>query len=104
MEVIEKENLVENARVVGEYLLLGLQGLAQKYPHQISNPRGRGLMCAMDLPSGDERNKLQALLYEENVIILSCGDKSIRFRPHLNVSTEEIQMALDKIEVCLAKM
>ena len=104
MEVIEKENLVQNARVVGEYLLLGLQGLAQKYPDQISNPRGRGLMCAMDLPSGEERNKLQALLYEENVIILSCGDQSIRFRPHLNVTTEEIQMTLAKIEFCLGKM
>ena len=104
LEVIEQENLVENARVVGEYLVLGLQGLAQKYPNMISNPRGRGLMCAMDLPTGPERDHLQALLYEENVIILSCGDRSIRFRPHLNVSTEEIQMALDKIEVCLAKM
>ena len=96
--------MVENAKVVGEYLLLGLQGLAQKYPHQISNPRGRGLMCAMDLPSGEERNKLQALLYKENVIILSCGDQSIRFRPHLNVTTEEIQMTLAKIEFCLGKM
>ncbi|QBO59710.1 putative L-lysine-epsilon aminotransferase [Chryseobacterium salivictor] len=104
LEVIEKENLVENARIVGEYLLLGLQGLAQKYPDKISNARGRGLMCAVDLPNGAERNKLQELLYQENVIVLSCGDHSIRFRPHLNVSTAEIQMALDKIEVCMAKM
>ena len=104
LEVIEKENLVENARVVGEFLLQGLQNLAQKYPTKISNPRGRGLMCAMDLPSGAERDQLQSLLYDEQVIILSCGNQSIRFRPHLNVSTDEIQQALDKIEVCLAKM
>ena len=104
LEVIEKENLVENARVVGEFLLQGLQNLAQKYPTKISNPRGRGLMCAMDLPSGAERDQLQSLLYDEQVIILSCGNQSIRFRPHLNVSTDEIQQALDKLEVCLAKM
>ncbi|MGA9211580.1 L-lysine 6-transaminase [Kaistella sp.] len=104
LEVIEKENLVENARVVGEYLLLGLEGLAQKYPSTISNARGRGLMCAIDLPSGELRNKLINLLYEDGLIILSCGDHSIRFRPHLNVTTTEIQMALDKIEAGLAKM
>lgn len=104
LEVIEKENLVENARVVGEYLLLALQGLAQKYPDVISKARGRGLMCAIDLPTGEERNRLQELLYQEEVIVLCCGDRSIRFRPHLNVSTTEIQLAIDKIEVCLAKL
>lgn len=97
MEVIEKENLVENARVVGEYLLEGLQKLQQQFPDKISNARGRGLMCAIDLPTGEDRNKLIGLLYEDDLIILSCGDNSIRFRPHLNVTKEEIQLALDKI-------
>ena len=104
MEVIEKENLVENARIVGEYLVEGLQILAQKYPEKLSNPRGRGLMAAIDLPNGDQRDKMRELLYDEGVIILSCGDQSIRFRPHLNVSKEEIQMALDKIEICIEKL
>jgi L-lysine 6-transaminase len=104
MEVIEKENLVENARIVGEYLVEGLQHLAQKYPENVSNPRGRGLMAAIDLPSGDQRDRMRELLYDEGIIILSCGDQSIRFRPHLNVSKEEIQMALDKIELCLHKL
>lgn len=98
MEVIEKENLVENAKVVGEYLLAGLQNLAQKYPNILSNARGKGLMCAIDLPSGEQRDHFRNVLYEDGLIILSCGDQSIRFRPHLNVTKEEIQIALDKIE------
>lgn len=98
MEVIEKENLLQNAITVGEYLLEGLQKLAQQYPDKISNPRGRGLMCAIDLPTHEQRNHLRELLYDDGLIILSCGDQSIRFRPHLNVSQEEIQIALDKIE------
>ncbi|MBQ0151688.1 MAG: L-lysine 6-transaminase [Chryseobacterium sp.] len=98
MEVIEKENLVENARVVGEYLLDGLKNLADKYPNMLSNARGKGLMCAIDLPSGEQRDHFRNLLFEDDLIILSCGDQSIRFRPHLNVSKEEIQIALDKIE------
>src|SRR5699024_5451956 len=44
LEVIEKENLVENAKNVGDYLLNGLQKLANEYPQTFSNARGRGLM------------------------------------------------------------
>ena len=97
LEVIEKENLVENARIVGEYLLEGLQNLQQQFPDKISNARGRGLMGAIDLPSGAERDRLREVLYDDGLIILACGDHSIRFRPHLNVTKEEIQIALDKI-------
>lgn len=104
LEVIEKENLVENAKVVGEYLLEGLQNLAKKYPEKVSNPRGRGLMAAIDLPSGEQRDRIREVLYEDGLIILACGDRSIRFRPHLNVTKEEIQIALDKIETNLSKI
>jgi len=97
MEVIERENLLENAVIVGEYLLEGLQKLAHQYPNKISNARGKGLMCAIDLPTSDQRNHLRDLLYNDGLIILTCGDQSIRFRPHLNVTKEEIQIALDKI-------
>jgi len=98
MEVIEKENLIENARIVGDYLLDGLKKLAEKYPEKISNARGRGLMCAIDLPSGEQRDFLRNELFNDGLIILGCGDQSLRFRPHLNVTKEEIQLALDKIE------
>jgi L-lysine 6-transaminase len=104
LEVIEKENLVENARIMGEFLLEKLQDLQAKYPDLVSNARGRGLMCAIDLPTGEQRDQLRELLYNEHLIILACGDRSIRFRPHLNVNKEELQMALDLIELCLKKM
>ena len=104
LEVIEKENLVENAREMGEYLRLGLEGLAQRFPDKISNARGRGLMCAFDLPSGAQRDRLREILYDDCLIVLACGDQSIRFRPHLNVSREEIQLALDKIADNISKI
>lgn len=97
LEVIEQENLCENAKVVGEYLLQGLQNLAQKYPAIFSNARGRGLMCAIDLPNGEMRDKFREEMYKHRVIILACGDKSIRFRPHLNVNQEEIDIVLEKM-------
>ncbi|WP_312206859.1 L-lysine 6-transaminase [Epilithonimonas hominis] len=97
LEIIENENLVENSRVVGEFLLNGLKQLAQKYPDHISAARGKGLMCAFDLKDGASRDWLRKALYDEGVIVLTCGDQSLRFRPHLNVTKEEIQIILDKI-------
>ena len=104
LEVIEKENLVENARIVGEYLLDGLQKLAAEYPQTFSNARGRGLMCAIDLPTGMMRDRLREILYDDGLILLACGDRSVRFRPHLNVKTNEIQIALDKMAANIEKI
>jgi L-lysine 6-transaminase len=97
LEIIENENLTENSKVVGEFLLDGLLKLEQKYPEQIFASRGKGLMCAFDLKDHDTRNWLREKLYDEGIIVLTCGDQSIRFRPHLNVTKEEIQIVLDKI-------
>ena len=103
LEIIEKENLLENVQKQGDFLLKGLQNLQEKYPQLISNARGKGLMCAFDLPTGEIRKDFQEKLYEENVIILICGDCSLRFRPHLNVSQEDLQFAIDKIEKIVQK-
>ncbi len=104
LEVIENENLLNNVNEIGADLLLGLEKLAEKYPEKFSNARGRGLMCAIDLPSGEIRNQLQNELYNEGMIILGCGKRSLRFRPHLNVSKAEIDLALQKIEGCVNKI
>ena len=98
LEIIEKENLLENVQKQGAFLLEGLQKLQEEYPHLISNARGRGLMCAFDLSDTKMRNDFQEKLYEENIIILICGDQSLRFRPHLNVTQEDLQIALNKID------
>jgi L-lysine 6-transaminase len=98
LEVIEKENLVENSKILGEYLLEKLEELCAKFPTILSQARGRGLMCAVDLPTGEQRDHLRDALYNDGLIILSCGDQSIRFRPHLNVKKEELDLALEKIE------
>lgn len=98
LEIIEKENLLDNVQKQGAFLLEGLQNLQKKYPNLITNARGKGLMCAFDLPDTKMRNDFQEKLYEENVIILICGDQSLRFRPHLNVTQEDLQFVLDKID------
>lgn len=103
LEVIEQENLVENAKVVGEYLLDELKNLETKFPQYLSAARGRGLMCAIDLKTAEDRDRMRDLLYDEKIIVLGCGESSIRFRPHLNVKKEELKIVIDKIEEILQR-
>ena len=104
LELIEKENLVERASETGSYLLNSIYNLQEEYPHLVSNARGRGLYCAFDLPSGEERDKLSELLLEEGSILLGSGYQSIRFRPHLNVKKEDIDFGMDCFKRALNKL
>jgi L-lysine 6-transaminase len=98
LEVIEKENLIRNAETQGKRLLQGLEDIEKKYPHKISNARGRGLMCAFDLPTPKERDDLKSKLYADNLLVLTCGSNTIRFRPPLTISSEEIDEALEIVD------
>ncbi|MGI9527123.1 MAG: L-lysine 6-transaminase [Weeksellaceae bacterium] len=93
LEVIERDNLVENAKTVGAYLLKQLQQLEKDYS-QISNARGEGLWCAFDFPTDEERIEFWKDCYNEKLLLLQCGLQSIRFRPHLTVSKENIDDAI----------
>ena len=94
LEVIDEENLVKNADVQGKRLCNGLEEIVDKYPDKISNARGLGLMCAFDLPTPKERDELKNKLYDNGLLVLSCGSNTIRFRPPLIISSEEIDEAL----------
>lgn len=103
LKIIEKENLLENATVQGKLLLSQLQKISEDFPRLISNARGLGLMCAFDLPDGDKRDTFLEDMYQQKVLLLGCGDRSIRFRPHLIVSAEEIMLAMEQIRKVLSR-
>ena len=94
LEIIEKENLLDNAAKMGDFLLLELQKLCEEFPAFIVNARGTGLFAAFDLPSQTERDQLINKLHENNLLILPSGDEAIRFRPHLNVTKEDLLEAM----------
>ncbi len=101
LKIIDKENLVDNACRRGRELLQGLEHLCREFPEIVSNARGRGLMCAIDLADGEKRNTFRAKLLQERLLVVGCGVKSIRFRPHLIITREEIQMILHIIRKAL---
>ena len=97
LEIIEKENLLGNAKLMGDFLQSELQELAEEFPAYVTNPRGLGLFSAFDLPSQTERDNLFSNLMKNKLLILPSGDQAIRFRPHLNVTKEDLTIALDII-------
>lgn len=93
LEVIEEEKLVENAAEVGDYLQEKINSLADEFEY-FSNPRGKGLFCAVDLPNGHARDAVKNQCVENGLLILSCGQRTIRFRPPLNVKKEHVDEAI----------
>jgi len=95
LDVIREENLLENVQIQGKYLSDKLQNLSEEFPGFVTNPRGLGLFAAFDLPSGTERDHVWKKLISNKLLILASGDQSIRFRPHLNVTREDLDAAMD---------
>ena len=65
-----------------------------KYPDKISNARGLGLMCAFDCKSPEKRDELLKKIYANDLIVIGCGEKTVRFRPPLIISDDEVDRAL----------
>jgi L-lysine 6-transaminase len=104
LEIIEEEKLVDNARVVGEYLLSQLSSLESEFPELVTNARGRGLFCAMDIDTAQDRDQLKLKAYEEGLILIGCGDRSIRFRPPLTLSRQEVDEGFTVIRRALREI
>lgn len=95
LEIMAEEKLVENAADTGAYLLGALEDMQNESPELFSNARGRGLMCAIDFPDTETRRATREKCYELGLLILPCGERSLRFRPPLDVKREEIDQALE---------
>jgi len=104
LEIIEREGLIDHAAKVGDWLLGELNALGERHAAVVSNVRGRGLMCAFDIRGSDARETAVRRLREERVIVLPCGEQSIRFRPTLNVTEQELQFGLDALDRVLASL
>ena len=98
LEIIEREGLIEHAAKVGDWLIRELRTLGERHAGLVSNVRGRGLMCALDLPAAAERDRAIRRLREEHVIVLPCGERSVRFRPALDVTEQELEFGLAALD------
>ena len=99
---------MENAGNNGEYLITGLREI-QKSIECMGDVRGKGLMVGVELVkdrktkerAGDWRNKVIQKAFSKGLLLLGCGENTIRFSPALTVTKEEIDACLSIFEETL---
>ena len=104
IELLEN-NLMKNASEQGKRLIKGLRSL-QKTFECMGDVRGKGLMAAVELvkdrktkqPAADWRSQVIKKAFERGLLVLGCGENSIRFSPSLTVNSDEIDLCLSIFE------
>lgn len=110
MNILEHEGIA-NAERVGNRMLERLRGWVDTHP-LVGEVRGRGLMIGIELvknkqtkePATALRNRVETLAFERGLMVLGCGETSIRLCPPLILKEEEATVALDILEEALTKV
>jgi len=103
LEIVEEENLVENAGKIGARIVASLQEIAKECPI-VTAVRGRGLFIAFDLPNADSRDEVWRELYDKGVLVLKSGERAIRFRPALDVTAQVADEAMEILRTQCRRM
>ncbi|HEX3800558.1 MAG TPA: L-lysine 6-transaminase [Verrucomicrobiae bacterium] len=103
LRIIEQEKLVDHARRQGEKFLAALQKLSRRHS-VITAVRGRGLLLAFDLPDAARRDAFWKGAYELGLLVVRCGERSIRLRPVLDVKDDAIEAALRIMDIACRKV
>jgi len=109
IEILKRERLIDNARVMGEYFLDGLKALARY--QSVGEVRGIGLWAALDLttdrstraPFPADRLERMVQRAKEKGLIIKYMHCALEFAPSLIVTREDIDLALRIIDECLAE-
>ena len=103
LRIIENEKLVENAHMKGCVFLREMRELAKRYS-SITAPRGRGLMLAFDLPDAAKRDAFWRECYGLDLLVVRCGERSIRLRPVLDVKDEIIEQSFRIMDLACRRL
>ena len=110
LDVLEREG-VANAAKVGDAVMQRLREWPKKHPI-VGEVRGRGLMIGIEIvkdqgsreSASEWRNQIETLAFDRGLLILGCGETSIRLAPPLIVKQEEADIALDILEESIAEV
>lgn len=100
IKIIVEEKLLENVKKVGALLMKELQDIAAS-DSRVTNVRGLGLWQAFDLPDPTIRNAFFDRAWENGLMILTCGHRSIRIRPVLDLKEDEMREGLQLLKKTL---
>jgi 4-aminobutyrate aminotransferase len=99
LDLVEGE-LAANAADVGEHLLDALAALQDRQP-LIEQVRGRGLMIGIDLPDHDTATALERVCFQRGLLVLTCGERSVRLAPPLVVTRGQADTAMSIMDDAL---
>jgi L-lysine 6-transaminase len=104
-EIVRDERLIEAVPAKTEQLVHGLRHLQSRHPHKLANIRGLGLYQGFTLkPPLAKGAFLDAALHRERLLLLGAGTDAIRLRPSLSVTSEDIELLLEKLRRLLAAL
>ena len=113
LDVLEDERLLDNARVVGDYIVAGLRKLQAKHA-LIGDVRGRGLFFAVEMvkdratqePAGAETRRIVNSMRDRGVLIsrIGPGDNILKIRPPMPFSTENADLLLGTLDAVLTAL
>ncbi|HRR48661.1 MAG TPA: aspartate aminotransferase family protein [Bacteroidales bacterium] len=96
LDVLQSESLIQNAAIVGEWLIASLKKIQADIPGKITSVRGRGLMIGIELDS-KHTGVRDRLLFENHIFTGSSKSNIIRILPPLTISMEEAEYFLKSI-------
>lgn len=110
IQLIEEE-LMENAAVQGERLMKGLRELQNSY-ECMGDVRGKGLMIGVELVKDREtkeraikwKGEVIAAAFRRGLLLLGCGENTIRFSPALTVTADEVDVCLTIFEEAIREV
>ncbi len=114
LEVIQRENLADNVRKVGDYLRQGLEALARKYPAVVRSIRGLGFMLGIELAPNiqnlpGDASKMQSsrfvnMLHANSLLAIPAGPDIVRLLPPLNLRRSEAEEGLSILEIVASRL
>jgi len=103
-DVIERENLADNARATGEFLLRELQQIQRRFPQIVKVVRGFGFMIGIEFESNFKAIEIVKQLHERSVLTVPAGASVIRLLPALNLRRSEAEEGLRAIDCLVADL
>ena len=100
IDIIEEEKLADSITQRGERFIKGLRSLAAENSG-ISSVRGKGSLVAFTVADGEAQGQMLKSLFDKEVIALSAGPNSVRFRLPLVISDEQVDELLNRLASCM---
>ena len=100
IQIIEEDDLLQNATQVGAYLLAQITDITRAHPHATA-ARGRGTWVAFDLPDTKTRDQVLQACFAQKFLVLPSGTRTIRMRPPLDIDMKSVDLGMQRLHAAL---